>query len=413
MRNSIAECPIDDPSVEAKVAALDALVASLDNGSLQPSPYAPPAPAVSPAQRPRYSGCSPTIRAVAESICAANDHCKISDGEASPNNHQGRATLGVDAAAPEATALNVSPPAQPTKTTASTPTRLHVPANQNLPAWRSLNERRKIAAALDGLEEAQAHAFRLTFSPNKDRKLRADAAAGHDILQAINDAIAASFRRRKLKAPAIVFAIEEQPGDGRLHIHGVVEAVSADRDMIREAFTAAGGGAVYSGHASGNSFWLANDPVKGARRYLRYARKDEARVMRRLGIDRVVFMNDRARKIGQNFYTARRAAGTPQKRAGTIPARRDSESSDATQRPSVAVSEPASRDTDIKFSATLLRTFHERFLTIPHMKIVGRYGRRKLPSKATSSTEPTGPPALSLRTPSQSLLIATMTFDNQ
>jgi hypothetical protein len=250
---------------------------------------------------------------------AITSRSKISDGDSGPYAAQRLGRLGVRVQASGATALIVfpsisTPSNSSTPSTASssrstrTPFRVHVPSNLSR-RHRDTPERQKIAYSLDALEIEAALAFRLNFSPKREKKLRTDAAAGKDILQAISTEIARQFTRRGYPAPALVFALEESKHERRLHIHGVLLlAQEIDRKLLREILTAAGGGAAFTGHAAGNGTWIKDGPVEDARAYIRYARKDEFRMMGRLGLDRVVYMNDRARRLGRQLYEARREA---------------------------------------------------------------------------------------------------------
>jgi len=319
--------PDDTPNLQDFLAYLDAPVEPAtpvgDDFRAEPTP-----------RRPTYTGSSPTIRAIFAQLHAANDQCTFSDNEAAAGKTPSRSRHGVAQQNAPATALPLSPTPKPSQSTPS------IPSARPLPAYRSLTEDQKLDATLDAFDALQAYAFRLTFSPKKDAKLRSDAAAGRDILQQIADSIVDAFRRRGLGVPAILFGLEEQPGQRLLHIHGVALPAEGiiDHDLFRAILKSACGGDVYGGHASGHGVWIKGGPITTGRRYLAYARKHESIVMRRLGLKRVVFMNNAARKLGREHHTAQRAVATPRKRASTLPAVSDSAESEARQRPSMAVS---------------------------------------------------------------------------
>jgi len=162
---------------------------------------------------------------------------------------------------------------------------------------------------LTAAEKSGAHAFRLTFSPAKEKRLRAAAASGRDIRQMIAYAIAYQFRKRLNAVPAFGFVIEEAPGTNKLHIHGCyLLSQTASADEIREAFITAAG--KITGQAGSTQFW--HDVAFTLDRYFTYSRKAEQTVKRNLGLSDVTFLNERLKRIGRETYEAARARKAPE-----------------------------------------------------------------------------------------------------
>ncbi|MGB6119093.1 MAG: hypothetical protein WBF87_12815 [Mesorhizobium sp.] len=344
--------PDDTPTLHDFLAFLDEPV--------EPATYVSVAFRPEPApRRPTYTGSSSAIRAMFERLHAGDDQCKFGSNPRTAANRpdvakpDGRAPL--DAANDDgcavalnntpSTSLSTSPNASPPTPSPKRSRPLQAAVDNLNPythSWRYLWAHQIAATSFDAVTNRPgAYAFTLNFDADREAFLscrRGDDGAiscRRDPADDLRRYIQRELRNRFGFVFPFGFSFDVSPTTGKLHIHGVI-IIPADhlKDAVRESLARAGGR--IRGKAAARQ--VRFEPLTDGIGWAGYSMKAFDEVCGRLGTNKLAFISNELRRLGKEHRATQRAVGTPRKRAGTVPARKDSARPEARQRPSMAVS---------------------------------------------------------------------------